>query len=101
MPRRSLESAMAAAIRRLASRNAAFRRLASRLMLGSNGKGQVRFLSALGGVVDERLDGLDGHARGDFAGDVPAHAVGDDEQADVGRSQWLSSLLVDADPCPS
>ena len=46
MPRRSWESAMAEAMRRLARRNAALSRLASRLRVGSNGNGQVRFLSA-------------------------------------------------------
>jgi hypothetical protein len=46
IPRRSWESAIAEAIRRFASRNAAFSRFASKLRCGSNGKGQVRFLSA-------------------------------------------------------
>ena len=44
----------------------------------------MRFLSALRRIGDEGLDGIDGLARRDFAGDVAAHAVGDDEQADVG-----------------
>ena len=88
MPRRSCESAMASAMRRLARRNAAFRRLPSRLMRGLERERPGAVLVGAGGLVDEGLDGLDGDARGDFAGDVPAHAVGDDEEAEVrtGRS---------------
>jgi hypothetical protein len=33
--------------------------------------------------VDEGLDGFDRNTGGDFTGDVPAHAVGDHEQADI------------------
>ena len=41
-------------------------------------------LVGAGGLLDEGLDGFDGHPRRDLAGDVAAHAVGDDEEADVG-----------------
>mgnify|MGYP006197302419 CR=1 FL=1 len=47
IPRSSCESWMADAMRLLARRNAAFKRLASRLRLGSKGNGQVRFLSVV------------------------------------------------------
>src|SRR4029078_5760571 len=36
-----------------------------------------------GGLGDEGLDGCDGDARGDFAGDVAAHPVGDHEEAEI------------------
>ena len=43
-------------------------------------------LVGAGGLLDERLDRLDRDARRDLAGDVAAHPVGDDEEADVGRA---------------
>jgi hypothetical protein len=75
------------AIWRLARRNAAFSRLPSSEIAGSNGNGQVRFLSAPAVSADERFDRLDRDARRDFAGGVAAHAVGDDEEAESGREQ--------------
>ena len=84
MPRRSAESAIALAICRFARRNAAFKRLPSRLIDGSNGNGQVRFLSAPAVSAMKRLDGFHGEARGDLAGHVPAHAVGHDVEAEIG-----------------
>ena len=53
-------------------------------------------LVGAGGFLDEGLDGLDGDARRDLAGDVAAHAVGDDEQADVGAG--AVAVLVAAAP---
>ena len=75
---------MALAIWRLARRNAALRRLPSRLIDGLEGKRPGAVLVGAGGFGDEGLDGFDGEARGDLAGDVAAHAVGDDEEAEIG-----------------
>ena len=43
-------------------------------------------LVGAGGLLDEGLDRFDRDARRDLAGDVTAHAVGDDEEADVRTS---------------
>ena len=50
---------------------------------GLEGKRPGAVLVGAGGLLDEGLDRLDREARGDLAGDVAAHAVGDDEQAEV------------------
>ena len=64
--------------------------------MGSNGNGQVRFLSAPAVSSMNVCDGFDGDARRDLAGDVAAHAVGDDEQAEVGAG--AVAVLVAAAP---
>ena len=71
-------------MRRLARRNAALRRLASRLSAGSNGKRPGAVLVGAGGLLDEDLDRFDRDPRRDLAGDVAAHPVGDDEETEVG-----------------
>ena len=69
MPRRSWESAIADAIRRLARRNAAFSRFPSKLIrLEWEQPGAVAV--GAGGFLDEGGNRFDRHPRGDFAGDV-------------------------------
>ena len=84
MPRSASSASIAAASRRLARRNAAFRRLPSRLSVVSYGNGHVRLTSASRvSLMNASID-LDGELRRDFAGRVAAHAVGDEVEAEIG-----------------
>ena len=80
----------------MASRNAAFSRLPSRLSAGSYGNGQVRVDVGVARVVDEVLDDLDRELRGDLAGRVAAHAVGHHVQAEVGTRAVRVFVLLPA-----
>ncbi len=91
MPRSASSFCIAALMRRFASLNAAVSRLPSRLRDGVVRKRPGRVDVGVARVVDERFDDLRGEARRDFTGGVAAHAVGHQEQAEVGPR---------ADTCP-
>ena len=86
MPRRSCESAIAAGDLAVGEPERGLQPVGFEADGGIERERPGAVLVGAGGLFDEGLDGFDRDARGDFAGDVAAHAVGDDEQAEIRRA---------------
>ncbi len=84
MPRSSLESAIADGNLPVGEAKGGLETVGFEAERGFERKGPGAVLVRARRVVDECLDGIHGLPRRDLAGDVAAHAVGDDEQSDVG-----------------